>query len=316
MYSAVYKGKGFVVKKLWIFVFGFIFTVGAFATGIDSGATSADCDNATLGQYNGTANLEMDWQPNTINIRWYDGENQLSVQSAAQTCSYGGALYLPTAPTKKGYTFEGWELKHAIPGGYTELEYIQTNGDEYIDTGYAWTTQNRKVNMEFMITTYKRRSHLFGSTNYLDYDLNPYFSTNASYEQNYIGTERYFYLNQDFIQNTKYNVVWDLRSDKSFQMTVNNTNYGPATVDRIPTTGVSVYLFHVHRINPASFLEGYNPAIGRIYGTKMWDNENLVRNFIPAKRNSDNVVGMYDTVTQTFFTNAGSGTFTAGPEIQ
>ena len=29
-------------------------------------------------------------------------------------------------------------------------------------------------------------------------------------------------------------------------------------------------------------------------------------------RNSDSVLGFYDTVSETFFTNAGSGTFTGG----
>ena len=32
-------------------------------------------------------------------------------------------------------------------------------------------------------------------------------------------------------------------------------------------------------------------------------------------RNSDGVLGMYDTVSQQFFTNAGTGTFIAGEVI-
>ena len=36
---------------------------------------------------------------------------------------------------------------------------------------------------------------------------------------------------------------------------------------------------------------------------------------IPAKRDSDNVVGMYDTVRNQFYTTAGSGTITAGPAV-
>ena len=50
----------------------------------------------------------------------------------------------------------------------------------------------------------------------------------------------------------------------------------------------------------------------KIYHFKLWSGGNLVRNFIPVK-NSSNVVGMYDTVTGTFFTNAGTGDFTPGP---
>lgn len=39
----------------------------------------------------------------------------------------------------------------------------------------------------------------------------------------------------------------------------------------------------------------------------------LVLNLIPCYRKSDNVIGMYDTVNDTFYINAGSGTFIKGP---
>ena len=46
----------------------------------------------------------------------------------------------------------------------------------------------------------------------------------------------------------------------------------------------------------------------------MYDNNTLVRDMIPVRRNSDNAVGMYDRVSDTFFANAGTGTFTAGAD--
>jgi hypothetical protein len=51
---------------------------------------------------------------------------------------------------------------------------------------------------------------------------------------------------------------------------------------------------------------------GKIFYVQIYDNNILVRDFIPARRNSDGVLGMYDTVTNTFFTNAGTGEFIAG----
>ena len=64
-----------------------------------------------------------------------------------------------------------------------------------------------------------------------------------------------------------------------------------------------------------------NPNTSRNIGAKVYafyikDSGALVCNFIPAKRNSDGVIGMYDTVTETFFTNSGTGEFIAGPEIE
>ena len=49
---------------------------------------------------------------------------------------------------------------------------------------------------------------------------------------------------------------------------------------------------------------------------KIWDDSgDLVFNGIPARRDSDGVLGIYDTVSNNFFTNAGTGTFIAGPEL-
>ena len=50
----------------------------------------------------------------------------------------------------------------------------------------------------------------------------------------------------------------------------------------------------------------------RMYKYKIWDNNILVRNFVPVIRKSDNVAGMYDIVTKQFFENAGTGTFNYG----
>ena len=70
----------------------------AFATGISG--TSAPCDNATLSKYNGTADIEINWEPNTIGLTWYDGDTQLNVPTASQTCTYDGMITVPSAPHK------------------------------------------------------------------------------------------------------------------------------------------------------------------------------------------------------------------------
>ena len=54
---------------------------------------------------------------------------------------------------------------------------------------------------------------------------------------------------------------------------------------------------------------------GNVYKCRLYDNGVLVRNFVPCKRTSDSVVGMYDTVNDVFYTNAGTGDFTAGGNV-
>jgi hypothetical protein len=50
----------------------------------------------------------------------------------------------------------------------------------------------------------------------------------------------------------------------------------------------------------------------KLYSFKLYDNGTLIRNYIPAKRASDSVIGLYDTVNNEFYENAGTGTFIAG----
>ena len=94
-------------------IFSILISAPLFATGVSSGATSADCDNATLDTYSGTSNLQAGWQPNTIALHWYNGDTEIT--SGVQTsCVYDGALTPPTTiPTKTGYTFKGWRVRQA-----------------------------------------------------------------------------------------------------------------------------------------------------------------------------------------------------------
>jgi hypothetical protein len=53
----------------------------------------------------------------------------------------------------------------------------------------------------------------------------------------------------------------------------------------------------------------------KIYNVKIYTSGNLVRDFIPCYRKSDDVIGLYDLVNDAFYTNAGTGTFTKGGDI-
>ena len=72
-------------------------------------ANNATCNTTNLGQSNNnsTANVEANWNANTININWYNGDTRI----LQNTCTYDGSITLPTEPTKPGYTFAGWRLR-------------------------------------------------------------------------------------------------------------------------------------------------------------------------------------------------------------
>lgn len=59
-----------------------------------------------------------------------------------------------------------------------------------------------------------------------------------------------------------------------------------------------------------------NLATMRLYKCRIFDNVNtLIRDFIPARRKSDSVLGLYDAMSGNFYANSGTGTFIAGPTL-
>ena len=103
------------MKKTIISTLAVMLAMPAVATGISPNDTGDNmCIYNVLNTYTGPANLQAGWQANTIQLKWYNGDQQLNVQSAANNCTYDSGLTIPsTAPTKTGYTFAGWKIKAA-----------------------------------------------------------------------------------------------------------------------------------------------------------------------------------------------------------
>ena len=279
-------------------IFSILISAPTFATGVSSTATSADCDNATLDTYSGTSNLQAGWQPNTIDLHWYNGDDELTVPSASQSCVYDGTLTLPTTiPTKTGYTFKGWTVR-GLPAGYTRLQYIESTGTQWIDTGIKLASTD-VIFTEFKNTTSSSYGGLYGvyksgqsSAFYANQTYYAYDGNNTKIDTTISVDANWHKLTHDFVQGI-------------FQLDNTIKNFTPFTF----TNTVNNHLFERY-----SSSYGYN-FTGAVKIYRISRNGNLVRDLIPAKRNSDNVVGMYDTVSKTFFTNAGTGTFT-GPVEQ
>ena len=192
----------------------------------------------------------------------------------------------------------------SLPNEYQEVEYLESNGTQYIDTNYApYKTQSE---IKFQTPTKPSTNcHTMGCWNennnryYVCSYANDYFNT-ADRQGNATVLSSW--------NNNIHTVIYNNENNKVLYDGVQKASVSDLTTQ---TTG-HIYLFA--RYNGTTATEYYH---GRIYYLKITDkNANtLVRHLIPCVRKSDSVAGMYDIVNNVFYTNIGTGTFITGEEI-
>jgi hypothetical protein len=181
---------------------------------------------------------------------------------------------------------------------YTKLEYIQSSGTQYVDTGFKPSSNTRIViDME---PTSSSTGFLFGSR--VNSSANA--QSNSFSFVNISGTS----LRSDFgsVENSiNISPLQRLTIDKNKNVTTVNGQSVTATSQ----TFSSSYNLYLLTVNTAGAVGAYVAA--KIYACKIYDNGSLVRDYIPAKR-SDGIVGLYDAINDTFTASSGSGNFTEG----
>ena len=305
-------------------IFSFVFSAPSFADpDIPSSASTADCKNNPLQTYSGTSNLQADWQPNTIALHWYNGDDELTVPSASQSCVYDGTLTPPaTIPTKTGYTFKGWRVKD-VPYGYTQLEWLENDGTQYIDT-QTYPALTPRFEIEWSPTR--------TGSNYL---CGARVSASVYYCQ-ILGSATGQTINSEMTPGVEYSFStrrtlgnW-YRNESGYEYDENNGYRGKFVLNNLTTntqeTGYSEYKTYesltttnsqtilVFAVRPINIHPGVRIKSYKYYAN--YTDVNPTINLIPVKRDSDNVLGMWDTVSKTFLTNVGTGTFITGPVAQ
>ena len=213
-----------------------------------------------------------------------DGLNYVKLFGATEQAA---ETYLDTV------TLSGGCEQRNLPSEYTQVEYIESSNSP-INSIYA-PTQNTEMTTTFAP---QRESS--------DLIANAPDSSGARYG---------FY----------YNTQWFYAIGKAMVASGSTTGWGVGNwvTVRIDRTGFYVNGTLIGSdVNTDDFTA--DPAIDFARGASAvvrWrsliirENGVLVMNLIPARRNSDNVVGMYNTVTGEFILPSGTGTFTAGADV-
>ena len=213
-------------------------------------------------------------------------------------------------------------FNHYLPEEYQEVEYIRSNGNQYINTGirpsntlsteiiYADTSATgSNYVLGSRTNDYNSVIHygLVGSSS--DLSIAAYYNTANNNEQKFslprIQDDIYYgSLEIQYKEELGYRMhsyLEDMTAGTS------DEKYSPYFIDGIEDDLPYIYVF---AIKP-----GHNHKGMDLYSLKMYDDNVLIGNFIPCYRKSDNVIGLYDMVTNTFHTNSGSGNFTIGPLV-
>lgn len=189
-----------------------------------------------------------------------------------------------------------------LPEGYTEREYIHSSGTQYINSGYA-PNQDTRIIIDAKINNVvtenlplcgaRRSSTASAFSIWISADaVNSQYGS-VPYDTNPISISYTQRLTYDFNRNV---------------LTVGNQS---ATYQATMfSTGSNLLLCSISTNGSADSRR----VSAKIYSCQVYDNDNLIRDFIPCV-NSEGAVGLYDMVGAQFYGNAGSGTFTAGPEV-
>ena len=244
--------------------------------------------------------------------------------------STDGIIPNPAELTLRDYTIAGSdggvgdcaEKRSDIPSGYEQLAYIESTGTQYIDTGL-------KMNDIFGCDI---RYQSTGKANSL-YGLDGIFGCNGANAVSVGNSDLKLWFSYGQY-GTRINAMFRNRSGKSYVNPITSFDEYYATTHHIQwkTDGTVWYNGeNVHQLDgPYDTTENYNifmfranpgatPANKFYSKTRMYylkfcaQDGALLRDFVPCKRVSDGVLGMYDVVSGTFFTNKGTGTFLSAP---
>lgn len=198
--------------------------------------------------------------------------------------------------------------KPILPDGYTQLEYIQSTGTQYIDTNWVHKA-NSKIVVSCNVSDSTRDGWLgiFGSGN-------PNYKTNAWMFFSRFGNNNVPAISRTGNETTGSNFFYN--EDITITAEGNTASWSRKSVEQSLTASgtvddgvVSMYLLALHEGTSATRF-----SVAKLYSAQFFTGTVLERDFIPSKRNSDSVIGLYDLVANTFYTNSGTGAFTAGPE--
>ena len=200
-----------------------------------------------------------------------------------------------------------------LPAGYTEVECITvTDQEQYIDTGFS-PYYMTDIEAHFEVPDFSHDNIIYWTrgTGFSSFAFiikadsadktNKVRAYRVSNGQSGVEITLPEYLTEkDIWYSTKY---VDNQTDNTFTVNDQTVSFVKAGgTERLP----SIYLFRLHDVD--RLYETVKAVVGiKLYSFKIIEGGATVANFVPCVRDADGIAGLYDTVRNTFYSNAGTG---------
>ena len=233
-----------------------------------------------------------------------------SRRGGAKTSSFARFVALALVAAASAAT-----ARAALPAEYQQLEYIQASGQCRIKTGVT-PAYNDKVEMTWMPTTVSGNQNLWCARTATSKQFTGFMIGATFRFDRGDGTGGQKASATAFVANTRYSIVADYGAGVS---TISNdvTRTQVTTVSNSTGSyeaGSALAIFASHNNNIDDGLNNWGSY--RLYAFKLRNSGGTLRlDLVPAKRLSDNALGVYDMVNGDFLTNDKSGSFIAGPNV-
>ena len=208
-----------------------------------------------------------------------------------------------------------------LPIGYTELEWIESNGHQYIDTGIK-AGSGLIVSGDLRLLSMDPRQALFGGSDD-GYNVNPVAITTRAKGEKW-NTMRYHYNKLGgYTTGSSTSITFGNGRNLHSRMTWKCSN-GTFSVGGSTTLGLSALSAQTYTSTNNIYIAWISgsgssttciKAALMIYGFTIQksSDSSYYRKFVPAIRDSDGAVGMLDTVNEVFYGSLGDRPFKAGP---
>ena len=204
-----------------------------------------------------------------------------------------------------------------VPSAYQQVEYIKSTGTQYILTSIGATDKadytdtnsvvhySADIDFQFDEWVSAKATNIFfgfGSSagNWIGY--------NNSVQNITLGTTSGTYFT-DSQPTVRHSYHYEYDSSKHAIVTRDDSATIQRTNDVVNSATRYLQIFNVHNSNDDFYFNG------KMYSVKVYKDSVKVLDLVPCYRKADSVMGAYDTVNDTFYTNSGTGTFEKGSDV-